>query len=194
MPQNSLLLVKLNAVSAWYCEYINIYINSSFIIWRDFSVLIQLVCVCVCVANSLSMLLSYCWCCIFIHALHTAQDSTFCRPLLSSYLTPSFHLLQPTPLSPYFLHSHTSTRPMPFRPSHIYSTIILLCHQSLQTDDDAPLLTEFTATISASPPLSVFLSSSLIPFRGKSILLGSGLKSCSSKQLGCLSWFGRGMM
>lgn len=78
------------------------------------------------------------------------------------------------------------------------STTLLSCHHFSETADGlcshAALLTEFTAfpllSQSSPPPpahlsLSLFLSSSLIPFRGKSILLGSGSKCCST--VSCLS-------
>ncbi len=116
----------------------------------------------------------------------------------SYYLTPSLHLLHHS-LLPSFILTH---RPEPCSSglSHVYSAIMLLCHHSLQTSSFSltPPLTEFTDISSLSPPL--LLSSSLllslsfshplpsIPFRGKSILLGSGSKSCSSEHLVCLGW------
>lgn len=132
-------------------------------------------------------------------ALHITGHEPF--SFLFYCLTPSHHLLHLIILSS--LPPHTSGQALLCRPWHMHSTITLLCHHSSEIADVllslTPLLTDFTAMPSlspASPPLSlalsVFLLSPLIPFRGKSILLGSGSKSCGSEHLICLSCFSLG--
>lgn len=151
--------------------------------------------------TSLQRACPYYWFIAAVSLFHhpSALHITGHEPLsfLFYYLTPSHHLLHLIILSS--LPPHTSGQAMLCRPWRMHSTITLMCHHSSEIADGllslTPLLTEFTAMPSlspASPPLSlalsVFLLSSLIPFRGKSILLGSGSKSCGSEHLVCLSW------
>lgn len=126
---------------------------------------------------------------------HRTRPCVFHRHGALPLLLPKSFPLSITPNTPfslrhYILHSHTWTRAMVFRSSHMYYTIMLLSHNSLQTADGLLLSLSLTPLLPLllSLAVSVFLPSPLITFRGKSILLGSGSKSCSSKHVICLSW------
>lgn len=143
------------------------------------------------------------WCIFFPSSIpstnHRTQSFVCHIYYLLCYLIPSLHLLHLIIISSLLL-THRAN-PCSVGPDTC-STITLLCHHSSEIADGllflTPLLTEFTAIPLLSPAcpplscsLSVSLPSSLIPFRGKSILLGSGSKNRSIKPLVHLSWLVR---
>lgn len=85
---------------------------------------------------------------------HEPLSVTYMVPFLFHYPAPFLHLLHLIILSPPPPHTRSRHATLG-RPWHMYSTIALLCHNSLKTADGlcsrAPPLTEFTAVPSLSP-------------------------------------------